>query len=219
MAPPPERSGDAHATEKHQDIQLRGAPNNDKTEPLANEKLAPEPVPGGFSFLRTMKMRGLKSRGNGSVASAPSAGSNVSNGNGSGNGSGIDSKNNDELKATQSNGSGDGPDRIGEVEALHEVRSDDELLGDDERGSTTQPGGAQEGGNNSTGVADAMGGRVYKVYKRRWFGLVQLALLNIIVSWDVSSLLKSSQPQNDTNALRSGSLSLPTPRRRPNTTM
>ena len=27
---------------------------------------------------------------------------------------------------------------------------------------------------------------VYKVYKRRWFGLMQLVLLNIIVSWDVS---------------------------------
>jgi flagellar capping protein FliD len=26
----------------------------------------------------------------------------------------------------------------------------------------------------------------YKVYKRRWFGLVQLALLNIVTSWDVS---------------------------------
>lgn len=25
----------------------------------------------------------------------------------------------------------------------------------------------------------------YRVYKRRWFGLVQLILLNIIVSWDV----------------------------------
>lgn len=29
---------------------------------------------------------------------------------------------------------------------------------------------------------------VYKVYKRRWFGLVQLVLLNIVVSWDVSAL-------------------------------
>lgn len=28
----------------------------------------------------------------------------------------------------------------------------------------------------------------FKVYKRRWFGLVQLTLLNIVVSWDVSSL-------------------------------
>lgn len=27
---------------------------------------------------------------------------------------------------------------------------------------------------------------LYKVYKRRWFGVVQLTLLNIIVSWDVS---------------------------------
>ena len=26
----------------------------------------------------------------------------------------------------------------------------------------------------------------YKVYKSRWFGLMQLVLLNIIVSWDVS---------------------------------
>lgn len=26
----------------------------------------------------------------------------------------------------------------------------------------------------------------YKVYKRRWFGLVQLTLLNILVSWEVS---------------------------------
>lgn len=26
----------------------------------------------------------------------------------------------------------------------------------------------------------------YKVYKRRWFGLVELTLLNIVVSWDVS---------------------------------
>lgn len=28
---------------------------------------------------------------------------------------------------------------------------------------------------------------VYRVYKRRWFGLIQLVLLNIVVSWDVST--------------------------------
>lgn len=33
------------------------------------------------------------------------------------------------------------------------------------------------------------GSVIYKVYKRRWFGLVQLTLLNIIVSWDVSVFL------------------------------
>lgn len=33
---------------------------------------------------------------------------------------------------------------------------------------------------------EANGGQVvYKVYKRRWFGLTQLVLLNIVVSWDV----------------------------------
>ena len=38
-------------------------------------------------------------------------------------------------------------------------------------------------------AAEATGGPVveYKVYKRRWFGLAQLILLNIIVSWDVSN--------------------------------
>ena len=30
---------------------------------------------------------------------------------------------------------------------------------------------------------------VYKVYRRRWFGLIQLVLLNIVVSWDVSTTL------------------------------
>lgn len=28
----------------------------------------------------------------------------------------------------------------------------------------------------------------YRTYKRRWFGLVQLMLMNIVVSWDVSTL-------------------------------
>ena len=29
----------------------------------------------------------------------------------------------------------------------------------------------------------------FKVYKRRWFGLAQLVLLNIVVSWDVCNAL------------------------------
>lgn len=32
----------------------------------------------------------------------------------------------------------------------------------------------------------------FKVYKRRWFGLVQLTLLNIVVSWDVSSIYSNN---------------------------
>ena len=33
----------------------------------------------------------------------------------------------------------------------------------------------------------------FKVYRRRWFGLAQLCLLNIVVSWDVSVLLIRSK--------------------------
>jgi FLVCR family MFS transporter 7 len=213
MAPQSETSGDARTTEKHQNIQ--DAPNNEKTESTTDDKAGTDSVPGGFSFLRTMKMRTLKNRG--SAASAPPNDSNVSNGNASG--SGIDSKHNDELKVTQSNGSGDGLQGIGEIEPLHEVRSDDELLGDEERGSAPQEPRTQEDGNNGTEAVDGTGERVYKVYKRRWFGLVQLVLLNIIVSWDVSSPLKSSQSQSTTNAEHSGSPSRPTPQRQLNTIM
>jgi FLVCR family MFS transporter 7 len=43
----------------------------------------------------------------------------------------------------------------------------------------------------------------YKVYKRRWIGLAQLVLLNIVVSWDVSvpflsvaeTLARKSRPE------------------------
>lgn len=32
----------------------------------------------------------------------------------------------------------------------------------------------------------------YRTYKRRWFGLVQLSLMNIIVSWDASLVSSAS---------------------------
>lgn len=54
-------------------------------------------------------------------------------------------------------------------------------------------GAGDEDGRNEQQVERDSEGRpvVYKVYKRRWFGLVQLTLLNIIVSWDVSCLFIS----------------------------
>lgn len=40
----------------------------------------------------------------------------------------------------------------------------------------------------------------FKVYKRRWFGLGQLVLLNIVVSWDVSTwILQLSSQQTSTH--------------------
>ena len=68
-------------------------------------------------------MRGLKSKG----------GARHSNGIADG----VDRKG--DLKTTQTNvtnGSGDGPGGVGEVEALHEIRSDDELLGSDDEGTS-----------------------------------------------------------------------------------
>ncbi|KAL8864801.1 MAG: hypothetical protein Q9174_007215, partial [Haloplaca sp. 1 TL-2023] len=37
---------------------------------------------------------------------------------------------------------------------------------------------------------------VYRVYKRRWFGLMQLVLMNIIVSWDVSLYSSLKRPSS-----------------------
>jgi len=56
-------------------------------------------------------------------------------------------------------------------------------------GSAT--GGANVGANrdddvSAISVTAAVSERVYKVYKRRWFGLVELVLLNIVASFDVS---------------------------------
>ena len=43
-------------------------------------------------------------------------------------------------------------------------------------------------------VAPMNGGRTeYRVYRIRWFGLTQLILLNIVVSWDVSILVSSTR--------------------------
>lgn len=46
-------------------------------------------------------------------------------------------------------------------------------------------------------------GQVYRTYKRRWFGLVQLVLLNVVVSWDVrfESLLVLPQVIGDMMSL------------------
>jgi hypothetical protein len=74
-------------------------------------------------------------------------------------------KTEDGMNATESD---DG--RIGEP--LELVRSDEGLMNEE------RLDGAEIAGDGEI---------VYKVYKRRWFGLAQLVLLNIVVSWDVSS--------------------------------
>ena len=136
----------------------------------------------GWTIMRPLRKRANKA----SVASTTDASANRNETKGIAEG---------DLKVTETNdtiGSGNGE---GEVEALHDLRSDDELLGEDDEG---QPRAIRENGdpgnhtlqsNGATAEERAMnGGGEYKVYRRRWFGLVQLVLLNIIVSWDASSL-------------------------------
>ncbi|KAF7875095.1 hypothetical protein EAF04_002267 [Stromatinia cepivora] len=95
----------------------------------------------------------------------------------------------------------------GEIEDLDdldltELNSGDDLLPDEEergigRGGNTAhgTGGAvDEGlrrGSTERNAANSNAGN-FRVYKRRWFGLVQLVLLNIIVSWDWLTFSASS---------------------------
>ena len=139
-------------------------------------------------------MRPLRKRGNNSSATATETDTN-SNGITS-----VDNKTIGELRVTETNVSGSA---VGDIEVLHELRSDDELLGDDEEGQgravqeNRNPGDHTLQSNDGTNEERAFnGGGEYKVYRRRWFGLVQLVLLNIIVSWDVS--LSASRKQSCT---------------------
>lgn len=59
---------------------------------------------------------------------------------------------------------------------------------------------------SDSAAAEAAAGVEYKVYKRRWFGLMQLTLLNIIISWDVSCLSVLLPPWS--LPLKSGALDL-----------
>lgn len=45
-------------------------------------------------------------------------------------------------------------------------------------------------------------GPVYQVYKRRFWGLAQLVLLNIVVSWDVGSLSAASKNVHSSDTRR-----------------
>ena len=137
-----------------------------------------EPLPG-WTIMRPLRKRGNKSSGATTKADTSANGT-----------KGVDSKADSDLKITETNASSNG---VGEAEALHDLRSDDELLGDEEEG---QGRAARDNGNPGDRTLQSNDGPVeegtvnsegeYKVYKRRWFGLFQLVLLNIIVSWDVS---------------------------------
>lgn len=100
----------------------------------------------------------------------------------------VTSQPEDDRDSAQSKGSGYG---LRHTETLQEVTSEDGLLRE-ERPQGRAPGAGegndipQSGGNAPADGSQAAEGPRFKVYKRRWFGVVQLVLLNTIVSWDVS---------------------------------
>ncbi|TVY15401.1 Solute carrier family 49 member A3 [Lachnellula arida] len=170
----------------------------------SNEKTAlggihGETVPG-WTIMRPLRMRGLKGSGGNSRT-------NTGSGTGTGTGGGVDGdergadrdangngnadkKGDGDFKVTETNGSGDGDGGRGEgdMEILSQVRSDDELLGEEEEEERQRQrvsnSNGRAGGTGLDGAAEEENMVKYKVYKRRWFGLVQLVLLNIVVSWD-----------------------------------
>lgn len=157
----------------------------------------------GWTIMRPLKMRGLKSKNKGSASSALN-----------GNAGDIDGYEGD--GARDGKHMGNETSGVGEADALADLRSDDELLSGDENGETRR---ANNGVGAGSGETEGGSPRVYKVYKRRWFGLVQLVLLNIVVSWDVSDILFCMQCKISTNAMSSGSPGLRTRLQLHNTTI
>ena len=158
------------------------APKSDKVDVAVDKTLTPEGILPGWKVMRPLRMRELngKGRGGASTTSKPIAETNVST-----KGRGIDNDNqsNNDLKVTETNetnGSGDGQCGIGEVEALQTVSSGDNLLESDAIGSAPRGLASDHGGRCHTedDVTTISGETEYKVYKRRWFGLLQLVLLN-----------------------------------------
>ena len=75
-----------------------------------------------------------------------------------------------------------------------QTREDKHISQWEERYTDTQSNGQTSGvGPDVVGEEEAapiVGGRTeYRVYRIRWFGLAQLILLNIVVSWDVGDIL------------------------------
>lgn len=180
---------------------------NKKVLPSVKEKSADpngETVPG-WTIMRPLKMGRLKGK-NAPVASAREVGS-----------AGSDSR---DLKASTTNDTGATLSGAGEIEVLSDVRSLDGLLGNESPSDATN---THHNHNSIEEVERTNEGQKYRAYKRRWFGLIQLVLLNIVVSWDVSCFfspqtsfsasLKSLDATIDADAcMNSGSPSRPTPR-------
>ncbi|CZT40813.1 related to permease of the major facilitator superfamily [Rhynchosporium secalis] len=175
MGQPPENHVSTTEKPKVQETSSTAAPKTIKTGVAVNEQATPgqETLPG-WTSMRPLRMRGLNNRDS----------NGATNSNGNANAAGVDDRKGN-FNTTQTNvltGSDDGSKGADELGALHEIRSDDELLGSDGEAASPRRGRVDDGTGDDNTIASSE--TVFKVYKRRWFGLVQLVLLNIIVSWD-----------------------------------
>jgi hypothetical protein len=88
--------------------------------------------------------------------------------------------------------------RLVYTENLRGATSEDRLLLENHEQEGTSGNGEGNGDASPDGSAPEVGSRAnydprFKVYKRRWFGVVQLVLLNAIVSWDVSATILNNR--------------------------
>jgi hypothetical protein len=149
--------------------------------PREKERPKGEGVAGWDFMMRPLRRKGLKGS---ETTTATGPDTNVSRDD---TGS-KDGKTDLDLETTQTKGSGYG---VGHSDILREVTSQDGLLEETgDHGFATAPASDSRGGpqENDASVerTGGPGAGEFKVYKRRWFGVVQVVLLNIIVSWDVS---------------------------------
>ena len=166
-----------------------GSGAQEKQEKEEKDQPREETVAGWAFMMRPLRRKGAKAGAstNASASETPSAST-----------ARIDTKESepriagqpeDDRDSAQSKGSSYG---LRHTDTLREVTSEDGLL----PGNEAQGRSAGSGDGNSAPPHDgsalrdgapASEGPRFKVYKRRWFGVVQLVLLNTIVSWDVSA--------------------------------
>ncbi|CAL3969174.1 unnamed protein product [Diplocarpon coronariae] len=190
MIPP--NPGNVSAVEKPKLRKQPPAPASEKASVTTYEKAAHGETLPSWTIMKPLKMRGMRGKSSESAASRRAGQSTNEHSIND-----HDGKSTSDFKITETSatsGSGHGRDEIGEVEALRQVRSDDDLLGRDDERDATRRAPVDRGSEDNAEDAGTINGNEteFKVYKRRWFGLVQLVLLNIIVSWDWLSFSANS---------------------------
>ena len=182
----------------------RPAAGDTNTGPGAQEKdqSREESVAGWAFMMRPLRRKGAKASASASASAsetafAPAPAARIDTSASKESDPQIASQPEDDRDSAQSKGSSYG---LRHTDTLREVTSEDGLL----PGGGNGNGNGNEGHRSSTGNgegnsgphhegsaprdgAPASEGPRFKVYKRRWFGVVQLVLLNTIVSWDVSA--------------------------------